>query len=876
MRILSVKTYDGVSIYSRKPVMVVRVALGELAEVSSDRAEHFADRLVALLPGLGDHCCSEGVRGGFVRRLYEGTYPAHIMEHTILELQAMLGDDVRYGKTREVADGIYRIVVGIVHPQTAVLCASSARTILAALYAGREVDIGSHLAALRRSYALEVLGPSTAALLQSARERNIPTEIIRGAQILSLGWGKHRVRMWATISDKTSLVASDIASDKSLTNTLLCAGGIPVPRHIIAETLAQGADAWRAFGKRIVVKPLCGHQGKGVTVGVHSVRELDKAMRAAQAFGRRVLIEQQVAGREYRLLIVDGRMVAASERIPAYVRGDGAQTVRELIDEVNCDPRRGEGHTKQLTKITVDSDVLAVLAKAGHTLDSVPQSGEVVYLRHSANLSTGGTAVDVTDIVHPMTRRLAEEAAAVIGLDIAGVDIIAHDIAKEGAIVIEVNAAPGIRMHHSPDAGRARDAAGTILDYLMQGTDGRIPIVAVTGTNGKTTVARIISHIWRQTGLTIGMTSTGGIYRGEACIEEGDTTGPKSAKRLLGDKSLDGAVLETARGGIIRGGLAFDRCDVGIVTNITEDHLGTDGIHTLDDLAEVKSLITESVKKGGYAILNADDRYAEQLAERAGGSIVYVSMRADDRLVKRHLGAGGRAYYLRGGIVWKAQGADETRLADLTRAPITLGGRAEHQMQNCLIACAGASLLGLSDDLVERGILSFAESRGRMTIIELDRVTAILDYGHNSAGYRAVLSAVRTFGAKRLIGVIGAPGDRTDETLLDLGRIAGEGFDALYIKEDRDRRGRAKGETCALLAEGARRAGAKARAMTLLLDERAAVRRALTDAEAGDLIVIFYEDYDGVREEIEAYKRSSGTDAHPREERKYEQIGKNL
>ncbi len=857
MRILAVKTFDGVSIYSKKPVMAIWVALGELAEVSSRDVPQFTERLLSLLPSLAEHCCSEGVRGGFVKRLKEGTYPAHILEHIVLELMAMLGDDVRYGKTREVEGGIYRIVVGIIHPQTAILCMTAARTILTALYRGEDVRIDDYLAALRHSHTLEALGPSTSALVDSARRRGIPVDIVRGAQLISFGWGKHRTRMWATISDKTSLVASDVASDKSLTNMLLREQDISVPHHIIVETLAQAVSAWRMLGKRAVVKPLFGHQGKGVTVGVRTVRELDSAIRTAQNYGKRVLVEQQISGREYRLLVVDGKMVAAAERIPAYVRGDGMQTVRALIDETNRDPRRGDGHTKPLTKIAVDRTVLAVLAKSGYTLESVPRKGEVVYLRHSANLSTGGTAVDVTDIVHPDTRRMAEDAANVLGLDIAGIDVIAYDIAKRGATVIEVNAAPGIRMHHNPDGGRARDAAGAILDYLMEGGDGRIPIVAVTGTNGKTTVTRLIAHIWRQTGMTIGMTSTGGIYRGTELIAEGDTTGPKSAKRILADKRVEGAVLETARGGMIRNGLAFDRCDVGIVTNVTDDHLGQDGITSLDALADVKSLITETVKKSGYAIINADDAYAERIMARAGGTAVLVSMYADNRLVRRYLGAGGTAFYLQGGTVWKAHADREEPIVSLREAPITLGGRADHQMQNCLIACAGAVMLGLSHELVRDGILSFTENKGRMTMIELEGITAILDYGHNPAGYLAVISTVRKLGAQRLIGVIGAAGDRTDDTLLTLGRIAGKHFSKLYIKEDRDLRGRAKGETATILAEGAQQSGAKARDMTLLLDERTAIRRALDEAREGDTIVIFYEDYNGALAEIGSYREKN-------------------
>lgn len=860
MRILAIRTFDGVSIYAQKPVMVLWVSLGRLTDTASTDVAYFTERLISILPGLAKHCCSAGVEGGFVRRLQEGTYPAHIMEHIILEMQAMLGDDVRYGKTREVTDGIYRIVTAIHHPKTAVLCARIAKILLERLYRGREVVFQPYENMLRQCYASERLGTSTTALAQAAQERDVPLRIIQGQQMLLLGWGKHRVRMWATISDKTSLVGADISSDKSLTSRLLEESGIRVPRHYLVESLSDALAAWRKLNRQVVVKPLCGHQGKGVTVGVHSVRELDTALRTAQAYGKRVMLEQQIRGREYRLLVVNGKMVACAERIPAYVRGDGQSSVRELICRVNRDVRRGDGHDKALTKIRVDASVKAVLAKAGYSLDDVVPHGEIVYLRHSANLSTGGTAVDVTDIVHPDTKRLAERAATIVGLDIAGIDIIADNIACEGVTVIEVNAAPGIRMHHSPAAGQSRDVAGAIIDYLMQGTNGRIPLVAITGTNGKTTVTRLIAHIWRQTGLTIGMTTTSGIYRGEECLTEGDTTGVRSANLLLSDRTLDGAVLETARGGIIRDGLAFDRCDVGIITNISDDHLGQDGIVTLDGLAQVKSLITESVKKTGHAIINADDDYAPMLAERASGEVVFVSLHADNRLIRHHLAIGGVALFLQDGAIRMAQGNTKTHIADLDEVPITLKGRAKHQIENCLLASAGAIGLGLSCDLVRAGLMSFTDNQGRMMLCELGKIRVCIDYGHNLAGYRAVLHTVRQLGANRLVGVIGAPGDRGDETLLELGRIAGEGFARLYIKEDRDRRGRVAGETATLLAEGACRGGAKTRDITLLLRERDAVRHALTDSREGDLIVIFYEDYNAVISEIDRYRETISDD----------------
>ena len=858
MQIISVRELKGPNVYSYKPLIKVRVDLGEQAETPSNAIDGFVDRLTAALPNLAEHHCSLGYRGGFVERLREGTYLAHIFEHTALELQAAAGDDVRFGKTRASGvDGVYDVVIGYRSAAAAFEAVRQAALLLNCLIEGRDCDAAAAVKAVAAAGDSERLGPSTQALCDAARHRGIPVARIGQENLLTLGWGRRQQRLWTTVSSKTGMLATDLACDKDLTKRLLADAALPVPEGQVVETAKQAVQAMLEIGAPVVVKPLGGNQGKGVTLEIRNEEEAVRAFAVAAEFDSRVVVEAFITGRQYRLCVIDGKLAAAAERIPAYVIGDGRSTIGQLVERVNADPRRGDGHEKPLTKIRIDAVAVINLARQGLTPETVPAAGRTVYIRENANLSTGGTAVDVTDIVHPETARMAERAARLIGLDIAGIDIVAADITqslRQGGAIIEVNAAPGIRMHHFPSAGKPRDVAGEIVDYLFpHGDQGRIPVISITGTNGKTTVSRMIGHIWEAAGYKTGVTTTDGIYINGECVMPGDTTGPASARIVLNDPGVEVAVLETARGGMLRGGLAFDSCDVGIVTNITEDHLGQDGIEDLNDLAYVKSLVLETVKPGGFAVINADDAYAAVLTERVRAEIMYFSLEPDNLIVRRHLARGGKAVFVKEGVIYAAAGkAAKPLLA--AAIPATIGGIAAHNLQNAVIAAAACCCLRLPVSYICEGLMSFEDNPGRFNLISLGDVCVCVDYGHNPAGYLATISTARRLGARRLVGVIAAPGDRRDDVVINVGRIAGRGFDVIYIKEDEDLRGRQPGETANLLRQGVVEAGYPDEEVRLVLSERQAVCAALSQAQPDDLIVVFYEKYDVVKQAIDEFR----------------------
>ncbi|MDF2500326.1 MAG: cphA [Anaerosporomusa subterranea] len=859
MQIITVRELRGPNIYSYRPVIKVRLDLGEQAETPSNEIPGFVERLTEALPTLSEHHCALGYRGGFVERLHEGTYLAHVFEHVALEFQTAAGYDVRFGKARSGGTpGVYDVVLGYRSAAAAMEAIRQAEELINALVAGSPYDAAAAVQAVTSAGEADRLGPSTEALYQAACGRGIPVSRIGQENLLVLGWGRRQQRMWTTVSSKTGMLATDLACDKDLTKKILADGALPVPEGQVVENAKQAVQAMMEIGVPVVIKPLGGNQGKGVTLDIHKVEEAERAFAIAAEFDNRVVVEQFIPGRQYRLCVVNGKLVAAAERIPAYVIGDGSSTIWQLVDQINADPQRGDGHEKPLTKIKIDSVAIINLSRQGLTPDSIPADGKIVYIRENANLSTGGTAVDVTDIVHPETVQMAERAAKLIGLDIAGVDIVATDITKslrQGGAIIEVNAAPGIRMHHYPSAGKSRDVAAAIIDYLFpHGDQGRIPIISVTGTNGKTTVTRMIGHIWEAAGYKVGMTTTDGIHIGGECIMPGDTTGPASARIVLNDPCVEVAVLETARGGLLRGGLAFDNCDVGIVTNVTEDHLGQDGIEDLNDLAYVKSLVLETVKPDGFAVINADDAFAAILAKRVRAEIMYFSLEPDNLIVRRHLGRGGKAIFVKESMIYAAEGKTAKPLLSADSIPATLGGIAMHNLQNAVIAAAACWCLRLPVSYICEGLMSFDENPGRFNLISLGNLCVCVDYGHNPAGYLATISTARRMGARRLVGVIAAPGDRRDDVVVNVGRIAGRGFDMIYIKEDEDLRGRQPGEIAALLKQGVIESGYPAEAVTLVLSEYTAVWTALSQAQPEDLIVVFYEKYDVVKRAIDEFR----------------------
>lgn len=859
MQILECSMLNSVNIYSYKPVMRIRLALGKYNDVSSAAQTGFADRLLAAVPTLKEHFCSVGRAGGFAERLYEGTYPAHIYEHVLLELQNLCGDKVSYGKARLWQEpDIYQVIAAFRDEFTGRSCAYLALDFLNALFENRQFALTEKLFELKREREERRMGPSARAIALAAKERGIPIKRV-GDDLMIMGHGCRMKKLWSTVSENTSLLSADIAANKQLTIRLLRDYGLPTPHNKVVYSESEAMQAARDLNKDgVVIKPLNGSHGRGVSVNIDKPEDIRRAFSLAHKYSSAVLVEEYIRGRQYRLCVVNNKLVAAAERIPAYVIGDGQRTVRELVEAANDNPLRGDGHNRPLSKMIIDEATIDILRKQRLTPGSVAEKSQIVQIKETANISTGGTAVDVTNAVHPANRLIAERAARLIGMDIAGIDLIADDIAmpldgRNGAI-IEINAAPGIRMHHHPSAGNAINVGGEIIDYLFPyGSDGRIPIAAITGTNGKTTVTRLLATIFKQAGFDVGMATTEGVYINDECQLHGDCSGPYSAYNVLHDKRVQAAVLETARGGIVRGGLGFDECEIGIVTNITEDHLGQDGIDTLEDLFFIKSLILEVTASHGTAVINADDEFAARLYSRTKAPVIYFTQNDNNLLVRRHLSGGGRAVVVRQEKIYLCSDAGDDFLINVSDIPITLGGLAAHNTQNALAAVAGAYGFGLDKRYIRAGLLRFVENKGRLKLVEHEGRRICIDYGHNLAGYKAVLAMARRFKPTRLVGVIGVPGDRRDDVIFRVGKIAGKCLDYIYIKEDADLRGRAAGETAEILRRGVLDTGFADTKLQTVLSEDEAVREALENSVPGDFITIFYEDYNLVSRQVEEY-----------------------
>ncbi len=846
MKIVEMRFLRGPNRFARRPVLEAVVDLQQLDEVASSEIDGFTHRLVGMLPGLGEHHCGVGYRGGFVDRLHEGTYMAHIAEHVMLELQALAGDDIRYGKTRMVQGRPrhYRIVVGYALECLAQRALEMAIEVVEAAAAGRSADTRSMIDELQALHRRFGLGPSTQAVIDAARERGIPAlRLSDDASLFQLGWGSSQQLVQATITGQSSHIAVSIASDKNLTKRLLAAAGVPVPDGAVVRTLEQAATAARDIGGPVAVKPLDGNQGKGVTTGVRLPHELEAAFQRARQFCEEVIVEQHVEGSDHRVLVVNGQVVAASRRLPPQVAGDGLHTVRALVDRVNADPRRGCGHEAPLTRIPLDAPAADCLAAQGLGFESVLPQGKVAVLRSNANLSTGGTAQDVTELLHPETAAMCVRAARRVGLDVAGIDLVCHDIAQplrpQRGAVVEVNAAPGIRMHEKPSQGAARAAGRAIVDGLFPaGSDGRIPLIAVTGTNGKTTTALAIAHVLSAQGLRTGCTTTEGVYIDGRKLLEGDCTGYWSGRSVLTDPDVDAAVLETARGGIIKRGLCYDRSDVAVVLNVTADHLGQDGVETLEELAEVKAVVADTARRA--LVLNAEDELCVRMSAdvRDGVEVLFFAMDPAHPVVRRHLESGGRAVVLNEQeiVVATREGVRPVVRAD--RLPFTLGGRARHNVANALAAVAALVALGQPPTAVAQALCSFtcnaADNPLRMNLFQLGEVRLVVDYAHNFAAYRALLDTCRGLGTGRLVGVASAPGDRRDRELEEIGRLCAEGFDELVLYEIPEDRGRPAGGTIDVMLRGARRTG---RSVGARLRSRDALREGLRRCHPGDTLV---------------------------------------
>ena len=852
MKIHSIKAFRGRNVDCLKPVVKMLVELEEGEDAPTRERPGFHEALLSALPGLDKHQCSLGREGGFAERLREGTYLPHVAEHAILEAQYVLGYDVAFGKTRQLDSRRYQIVFRYENEPVAVACARAVVRQLQKLWAGEPADFQGMFSELRALAARTDPGPSTRAILREAARRGIPATHLSGS-LLQLGYGKYARRVQASLTDFPSCVAVDAVSDKQLTKRALSSLGIPVPEGEAAHSLREALIASEEIGYPVVVKPLDGNHGSGVSTGLQNAREVEAAYEAARAVSDTVLVEKHVEGRDYRVLVVGGRVSAVAERRPPQVVGDGLHTIRSLVEIENGNPQRGEGHARPLTRIELDEAAVRLLHEGGLSPSSVPAEGTRVVLRRNANLSTGGTARAISEI-HPKNAEFAVRAAMALGLDVAGIDICSKDIMvplnENGGAILEVNAGPGLRMHLSPSEGAPVDVAKDILELLFpEGKPFTVPIVSVTGTNGKTTTVRLIARALKQNGLTVGMTTTSGIYVGETCVAPGDNTGSISAGAVLAHTEVEAAVLETARGGIVRRGLGYDLADVAVVTNVSNDHLGQDGLETLEDIAHVKALVVEAVKPGGWAVLNADDPMVQFFADRARCGILYFSKDEKTPRIQEHVARGGRAVCLKGSKIVIFEGGAARPLVAVGAIPIAYGGKAACNIENAMAAAGAMIALNMPDARIREALTGFQpddkDNPGRFNIFQMDGYQVMLDYGHNVAGYENVIQFLEVQGARRLVGVIGVPGDRRDEAIGQVGDLCARHFDKLIVKEDADGRGRAPGEVARILQSAARKA--KAGDVEVVLSEKDALKAAMAQARPGDFITVFYEKYEPLK-----------------------------
>lgn len=851
MKIECIRTLTGPNVYSYRPVLLMRLDLGELVERESREFKGFNEQLLTILPGIENHHCSLGRPGGFVTRLNEGTYFGHVVEHVALELTGLCGIGKSHGKTRHDSGSVYNVVIEFQAEKASTYLLEQAVNLVEALVREEGFELEPVLEQAKYLVGDADVGPTTRAITDAANRRNIPCRRDGTGNRIQLGYGKYLHYVQAAMTDQTSAIAVELAQDKDETKDRLHRNGIPVPKGHVVYSLEEATRAADELGRPVVVKPLDGRQGKAVSLEVSTAEEMKVAFEAAQEFSSAVLVEEMYSGKNYRVTIVGGRMVAASERLLPHVVGDGAHSIRDLIATENKNPLRGDGHEKPLTKIKVDSDVLAHLHHEGMSLDTIPPQGERVVLSNRSNLSIGATAEDVTDKVHPTVARMCERAARLIGLDVCGVDLVIPDIAEPitSGGVIEVNASPGLRMHHYPSAGDTRDVGEAVVNAIFPpGAPSRIPIISITGTNGKTTVTRMISHVIGKTGLCVGTTTTDGIYIDGEQIVEGDTTGPQSAQVVLSDPVVEAAVLETARGGILRRGLGYDWSDIGVMTNISDDHVGQDGIKSVEDVVYIKSLVAERVKEGGTLILNADDEHLSKLMEcervnRVPRQVVYFSLDENNPLIRRHLQSGGTAYCAKNKAVIESIGETDRWMADLSMLPLTMNGAADFQVSNLLATVAACRAFGVEQDVLLQSLISFsswANNPGRVNLYRLNGGHVMVDYGHNTDAFNAICRMASNWKDRRVTGVIGVPGDRADEVIDHAARVAAKGFDRVIVREDHDLRGRRPGDVANILCRAIRETSPELEC-EVVLDEIEALHRAVSQMEKGEVIVHFYE-----------------------------------
>ncbi|PTM11408.1 MAG: cyanophycin synthetase [Bacteroidetes bacterium] len=852
MKIREINAMRGPNYWSvrRHKLIVMVLDLEEMEELPSNKINGFYDRLKKMFPTMYEHRCSVGEPGGFFQRVEEGTWMGHIIEHIALEIQTLAGMDVGFGRTRGYGeDGVYNVVFAYMEESVGRYAAKASVEICEALISGETYDLSDDIQKMRELREADRLGPSTGSIVEEAEARGIPWIRLNKYSLCQLGYGANQKRIQATVTSETSSIGVELACDKEDTKYLLEQAEVEVPKGDIIRRERSLDEACRYVGYPLVIKPVDGNHGRGITVDIQNYEDALEAFNNAKESSRSgaIIVEKFITGQDYRLLVINNKLVAGAIRTPAHVIGDGKSTVQELIDIVNSDSRRGYGHENVLTQITVNDLTKTIIKDAGYTLDSVIAEGERLILKDTANLSTGGTAEDITDIIHPANVSMAERISKIIDLDICGIDIMTTDISKPlsetGGAVLEVNAGPGFRMHLAPTSGLPRNVAAPVIDKLFpqKGDTGRIPIIAITGTNGKTTTSRLMAHIAKMNGYRVGYTTSDGVYIQNRLLMSGDCTGPASAEFVLKDPTVNFAVLECARGGLLRAGLGFKKCDVAVVTNVAADHLGLKGIHTVEQLAKVKGVVPETVLPNGYAILNADDDLVYDMRRTVECNVALFSMDENNPRIKALQRLNGITAVYENGYVTICRGIWKMRLMKAENIPLTYGGKAKFMIQNVLAAVLAAHVQGISiEDMkaaLETFIPSAAQTPGRLNLFEFNNFTILLDYAHNPAGMRALQKFTDELDATVKVGIIAGVGDRREQDTNEIGSIAAEMFDEIIIRQDKRLRGRTEEELIKMLNDGIKMKDPNKKT-TIIPSEKEAIKFAVKNAVKGSLIVL--------------------------------------
>ena len=867
MKILEIKILRGPNYWSvRRPKLIqMKLDLEEMEQKPTNTIEGFRERLENLLPTLYDHRCSEGAPGGFFSRVEEGTWMGHVIEHIALEIQTLAGMDCGFGRTRSTGEkeGVYHVIFDYMEEDAGVYAAKAAVKITQALIDGTDYSLEEDIQTMRELREDTRLGPSTGCIVEEAAKRGIPYIRLNKQSLVQLGYGVHQKRIRATIASTTSNIAVDIACDKEETKNLLEAAEVPVPKGVVIRSEAGLDDAIERLGYPLVIKPVDGNHGKGNTTNIVNREQAQKAFEAAKEYGRNVIVEKFITGFDFRALVVNYKFICAALRTPAAVTGDGINTIQYLINETNKDPRRGYGHEKVLTQITIDQFTQKMLDDVGYTLETVPKHGELVLLKPTANLSTGGTSTDVTDEVHPANIFMFERIARIIGLDICGIDIMVKDlrnpVAESGGAILEVNAAPGFRMHIDPSEGIPRNAAEPVVDMLFpKGSIGRIPIIAITGTNGKTTTTRLSAHIAKSAGKKVGYTTSDGVYIQNQMMMKGDCTGPVSSSFVLKDPTVDFAVLECARGGILKSGLAFQHCDVAIVTNVAADHIGLGGINTVEQMAKVKAVVPETVFPHGYAVLNADDDLVYKMKDGLKCNIALFSMDEKNPRIKKHCAAGGLAAVYENGYVSIMKGTWKIRVSNVKDIPLTFEGKAIHNIANTLPAVLATYLYrDITIEDIRQGLLTFVPSSlqtpGRLNFFQFKNFTFLADFAHNPHGLRLLCDFISKLDFKNRVGIISGTGDRRDEDIRELGEISAQYFDEIIIRCDKNLRGRTADDIITLLKQGLDNVNPNIPTI-VIPNENEALEYAYANARPGTLVTIMCDVVAGALDKIRELK----------------------